>query len=135
MRCLSIPREDEDDPEPLVIKATRILQLFHEAHMRGESLTDKQITRRVRLNRAEHEKVFGVFKEFNLLSTTEDERWALGRNLKAITLWDLYRRLPEGLELERLKRIEDLPRVVDPLLSITQFGSNEMSVSLDTVFT
>jgi membrane protein len=135
VRCLGIPREDEDDPEPLVIKAVRLLQLFHAAHMKGDSVTDKQISRRVRLNRVEHEKVFGVFKEFNLLSQTEDDRWVLGRNLKAITLWDLYRRLPEGLELERLKRIEDLPRVVDPLISITQFGSNEMSVSLDAVFT
>lgn len=134
VRCLSIPREDEHDPEPLMIKATRILQLFHEAHLEGETLTDKQIGRAVQLNRIEHEKVFTVFQEFNLLSQTEDEHWVLGRNLKAITLWDLYQRLPDGMELERLKRVQDLPQVVNPLIAITQFGSNEMSVSLDVVF-
>ncbi len=135
VRCLAIPRDDEHDPEPLVIKATRVLQLFYDAHLDGDTITDKQIGRTVNLNRIEHAKVFSVFQEFNLLSQTEDEHWILGRNLKAITLWDLYQRLPDGLDLERLKRIEDLPRVVEPLISITQFGSNEMSVSMDSVFT
>ena len=117
-----------------MIKATRILQLFHDAHVAGDTVTDKEIIRAVQLNRLEHEKVFSVFQEFNLLSQTEDERWILGRNLKAITLWDLYQRLPDGLELERLKRIDDLPQVVGPLVAITQFGSNEMTVSLDVIF-
>jgi membrane protein len=135
VRCLAIPRDDEQDPEPLLIKATRVLRLLHDAHQEGQTISDKQIGRAVNLNRFEHAKVFTVFKEFNLLSQTEDEHWILGRNLKAITLWDLYQRLPDGLDLVRLKRIEDLPRVVEPLISITQFGSNEMSVSLDSVFT
>lgn len=134
VRCLSIPQENEDDPEPLMIKATRVLQLFHEAHLAGDTITDKQINRAVHLNRLEHEKVFTVFQEFNLLSQTEDEHWMLGRNLKAITLWDLYQRLPDGLDLDRLKRVQDLPQVVNPLIAITQFGSNEMTVSLDVVF-
>ena len=78
--------------------------------------------------------VFSVFAGFNLLAQTEDEQWVLGRNLKSITLWDLYQQLPDGMELKRLKEIDDLPGVVDPLISITQFGSNEMSVSLETIF-
>ena len=65
---------------------------------------------------------------------TEDEYWMLGRSLKSVSLWDLYQQFPDGLEMARLVEIKDLPRVVEPLISITQFGSNEMSVSLDTVF-
>ncbi len=134
VRCIGLPRDDEIDPEPLMIRATRVLLLFHEAHLAGETLTDERINRTVKLNRAEHERVFSVFQAFNLLSQTEDERWILGRNLKTITLWDLYQHLPDGLDLARLESIEDLPQVVGPLIAIAQFGSNEMSVSLDVVF-
>jgi len=134
VRSLSLPRDDELQPEPLMIKATRILRLFHAAHMQGHSVTDKEIHQLVHLNRAEHERVFAVFQDYKLLTQTEDEHWILGRNLKAVTLWDLYQHLPDGLELERLRQIKDLPQVVEPLIAITQFGSNEMSVSLDVVF-
>ena len=133
VRCLSLPRDDEADAEPLVIKTTRVLKIFHAAHLRGETVSDKEINAVVTLNRAEHNKMFEVFQEFKLLNQTEDERWILGRSLKAVTLWDLYQRLPDGLSLARLKTISDLPQVVEPLISITQFGSNEMSVTMDSV--
>lgn len=135
VRSLALPREDQESAEPLLIKTARVLQLFHQAHLAGEVVTDKQINNLVTLNRVEHERMFDVLKTYKLLNQTEDEHWVLGRSLKSITLWDLYQHLPDGLELERLKRIQDMPRVVDPLLAITQFGSNEMSVSLDSVFT
>lgn len=96
-------------------------------------VSDKEINAVVTLNQAEHNKMFEIFQEFKLLSQTEDEHWILGRNLKAVTLWDLYQRLPDGLSLARLKTISDLPQVVEPLISITQFGSNEMSVTMDSV--
>jgi len=117
-----------------MIKAARILRMFHDAHMDGRSITDRDISLMVALNQAEHDRVFGVFQQLNLLNQTEDERWILGRSLKAVTLWDLYQLLPEGLELNRLQEIKDLPQVVEPLISITQFGSNEMSVRLERVF-
>ncbi len=134
VRSLSLARDDDPDREPLMIKATRVLRLLHDAHMEGESVTDKEINSAVSLNQMEHDRVFSVFNELKLLNQTEDERWSLGRNLKGVTLWELYQKLPEGLELERLRRIEDMPGVVGPLVAITQFGSNEMSVSLDMVF-
>ena len=70
----------------------------------------------------------------NFISQTDDERWLLGRNLKALTLWDLYQQLPEGLNHQRLELVTDMDRVVEPLKSLVQFGSNQMSVSLDSVF-
>lgn len=134
VRSLSLSKGDEDHPEPLMIKAARILRMLHDAHMDGRSITDRDISLMVALNQAEHDRVFGVFQQLNLLNQTEDERWILGRSLKAVTLWDLYQLLPDGLELNRLQEIKDLPQVVEPLISITQFGSNEMSVSLEMVF-
>jgi membrane protein len=135
VRSLSLAQEDESSKEPLMIKAARVLRLLHDAHMDGRAITDREINLTVSLNQEEHDRVFSVFQELKLLGTTDEEHWMLGRSLKAVTLWDLYQRLPEGLELERLKEIKDMPRIVEPLMSITQFGSNEMSVSLDLVFT
>ena len=133
VRSLALTRNDEEDPEPALIKAARILRLLHEAHMDGRSITDAQISEVALLNRDEHDRIFGVFTRLKLLGLTEDERWVLGRNLKGLTLWDLYRALPDGLEPERLSRIQDMPTIVEPLMAITRFGSNEMAVSLDQV--
>jgi len=135
VRSLSLAQEDDASREPLMIKASRVLRLLHDAHLDGRYVTDREINLMVSLNQDEHDRVFGVLQELKLLGQTDEEHWILGRSLKAVTLWDLYQRLPEGLELERLKDIKDMPRIVEPLMSITQFGSNEMSVSLDLVFT
>ena len=134
VRSLSLSREDDTLREPMMIKATRILRILHDAHLQGSAVTDTDIGQQVLLNQVEHDRIFSVFAQLKLLGQTEDERWILGRNLKAITLWDLYQHLPEGLDINTLRNVKDLPTVVEPLIAITQFGSNEMSVSLDVVF-
>ena len=134
VRSLSLSKDDDETREPLVIKTARVIKLLHEAHLSGEVVTDKDIGQTVLLNQSEHDRVFEVLQELKLLGQTEGEHWMLGRNLKSVTLWDLYQRLPEGLDVERLRNIKDMPAIVDPLMAITQFGSNEMSVSLDRVF-
>ena len=63
-----------------------------------------------------------------------DETWILGRSLKSLTLWDLYQRLPDGLDGPRLDAVEGMDNVVEPLKALVQFGSNQMAVSLETVF-
>ena len=134
VRSLSLSRDGDEGREPLLIKAARVLRLLYQAHLEGGSVTDREIQLTVTLDQQDHDRVFQVFQDFKLLNQTEDERWILGRSLKSITLWDLYQRLPDGLSLARLQEVKDLPGVVEPLISITQFGSNEMSVSLDRVF-
>jgi membrane protein len=135
VRTLSMKREaEEESPEPLLVKCSRILQLLYDAHMDGRTISDMEISSQVKLSRSEHEKVFGALQELKILNQTEDERWLLGRNLKALTLWDLYQRLPDGLDHQQLELVTDMDNVVGPLKSLVQFGSNQMSVSLDAVF-
>ena len=132
VRTLSLRREfDDDSPEPLIVKCARILALLHDAHMQGRAVADDEVQQHVPLSRAEHERIYAVLAELNVLSHTEDERWSLGRNLASMTLWDLYERLPDGLNLERLTNVEDLEGVVQPLRAMIEFGSNEMAVRLD----
>ena len=131
VRCLSLQRDVEPTPEPLVVKAARVLKLLSDAHLEGGSVGDAEIRQEVQLNRAEHERVFDTLRSMKVLQQGEGDRWILSRSLRTLTLWDLYRALPEGVEDAKLSQISDLPGVVEPIKSITQFGSNEMSVSLE----
>jgi len=135
VRTLSMKRDDEVvNAEPLLVKCSRILQLLYDAHMDGRGVSEFDIGQQVRLNRTERDTIFNALQNLKLLSQSEDERWLLGRNLKALTLWDLYQQLPEGLDYRRLDLVKDMDNVVEPLKSLMQFGSNQMSVSLDAVF-
>jgi membrane protein len=132
---LSLVRmEGEGAREPLLVKAVRVLRLLYDAHQDGRTVSEAELSEQVPLERAEKLRLFEVFSEFRLLAHTADEGWALGRSLKALTLWDLYQRLPEGLEESRLEPIGDMADVIEPLRNIARFGSNEMSVSLDSMF-
>ena len=135
VRTLALTRDVEgEDDEPLLVKCSRILQLLYDSHMDGRSISDMELRDEVPLTRIQYEKVFAALQELKLLTQTEDEKWLLGRNLKGLTLWELYQRLPEGVDNERLQGVTDMNHVVEPLRSLVAFGSNQMSVSLDSVF-
>ncbi len=134
VRSLAIAPDYEGNGEPVLIKAARILRLLHRAHQEGRSVSDREIALTVALSQDDHNRVFDVFQRLKVLSQTDDDQWILGRSLRAITLWDLYQQFPQGLDLKHLNEIKDMPGIVEPLISITQFGSNNMSVSLETVF-
>jgi len=136
VHTLSLTRQPEASyGEPLLIKGARVLELLHGAHMQGRDVREEDIGATVRMSGSERARLFQVLGDLRLLRATEEGCWSLGRNLKSLTLWDLYQRLPEGVELSRLEAVHDLDGVVDPLKSLVQFGSNQMSISLDTVFT
>ena len=128
------PDSDAGHAEPLLIKCSRVLKILYAAHLAGEAVTDKEINTQVPMTTQEHERVFGVLQDMRLLTMIEDDRWLLGRSLKSLTLWDLYQELPDGLDRARLDLIEGMENVVGPLKSLVQFGSNQMTMSLDTVF-
>jgi len=86
------------------------------------------------MNSAERQRVFGALQALKVLNQSDEDDWLLGRNLKSLTLWDLYQQLPDGLDRQRLALVTDMDNVVGPLKSLVQFGSNQMSMSLDTVF-
>lgn len=131
VRCMSLRREREPTPEPLIVKAARILRILRDRHAQGEGVTGSELARATSLNTTEHERIYSVLKSMKLIQTGADERWFLGRSLASLSLWDLYRAFPEGIDPERLEGIDDLPGVVEPIRAIFRFGSNEMTVDLD----
>jgi DNA-binding IscR family transcriptional regulator len=123
-----------EHPEPVLVKCSRVLELVLAGHLQGKGVSDKEISSRVRLTTDEHDRVFATLRDLKLLTRDEEDRWLLARSLKTLTLWDLYQRLPDGVDSERLAAVEGMDHVVEPLRALVQFGSNQMSVSLDSVF-
>jgi membrane protein len=135
VRTLALERgETESDGEPLLVKAARVLNLLYQAHMRGEAVTDAEITKAVKLTREERGTVFDVLEHMNLLSHTDQKEYTLGRNLKSVTLWDLYQRLPQGLEPEHIETTDSLSKLCVPLKDFVEFGLDRLSKSLDELF-
>lgn len=133
VRTLSlVPEVREDLDEPVLIKCARILKLLHEAHLSGRGVNESDISDQVQLSRLQFERVMEAMSDLKLLRQSEDQ-WVLGRSLQALTLWDLYRALPEGLNLQSLAKVQDLDALVAPLRSLLEFGSNQMTVSLEAV--
>jgi hypothetical protein len=102
--------------------------------MRGEAVTDAEITKAVKLTREERGTVFDVLEHMNLLSHTDQKEYTLGRNLKSVTLWDLYQRLPQGLEPEHIETTDSLSKLCVPLKDFVEFGLDRLSKSLDELF-
>jgi membrane protein len=134
VRTLGLKPEIQIGPtEPILVKSARILELLYAAHLDGRGVTDAEIEDAVSLHSGEREQILRVLLDLKVLRYA-DETWILGRSLKTLTLWDLYQRLPDGVDMAGLERVRDMGHVVEPLKSLVQFGSNQMSISLDTVF-
>ena len=134
VRTLALsPEWDLEPTEPILVKTARILGLLYHAHLVGEGVTDEEMEVAVPLASGEKERILRVLLELKVLRQV-GETWILGRSLKGLTLWDLYQKMPDGIDLEQLARVRDMDHVVEPLKSLVQFGSNQMSISLDSVF-
>ena len=135
VRTLSLqPESIEEDHEPLLVKCARVIEIMYQAHMEGRSVRDDEISHHTSMTPSQREKIFDLLIEMHLVHQTSDEQWALARNLKGVSLWDLYQWLPEGVTAETLDVVSDMKHVTDPLKSFTQLGSQQLTLSLDEVF-
>jgi len=135
VRTMSLRREPASiADEPMLLKCSRVLEQVVQGHMQGRAVSDEEIAAAVPLHGSDNERVIGALRELKLLARDEEERWVLGRSLKTLTLWDLYQTVPEGLDAEGLDKVKDMDNIVEPLRALLQFGSNQMAVSLDSVF-
>lgn len=135
VRTLSLKPESETvETDPPLISCLRILQLLHRAHMEGSTLTEQDMNEHVVMSVAEREKVFGVLEDMHLLNRTESEALSLGRNLKTVTLWQLYQRLPEHISSAGLAEVSGLAALTEPLARFVGDGEARLSLPLDTLF-
>jgi hypothetical protein len=72
-------------------------------------------------------------QQLKLINLDEDQSWRLGRDLKAVTLWQLVQIFPGHVTQDGLDAISDLPELARALLSLPEFGEAHLSLSLDEV--
>ena len=69
-----------------------------------------------------------------IIGLAEDESLILGRNLRSVSLWSLYQKLPEGMDLEALESVDELPRILPRLKEFVRVGVERLSVSIEDLF-
>jgi membrane protein len=121
------------DGAPLLVQCARVLAFLRAAHVNGRTVTSAELHNAVQLSDDERIAVFAVLSDLRLISYIDNDQVMLGRDLRAVTLLDLYRHLPIGLDAERLANVHDLPRLTQPLLEYARFGAEHLAVDLDSV--
>ena len=134
VRTLSLSQEvAETTPEPVVIKALRVLKILRDAHVDGEQVTEASINRAVPMTREEHEQIVAVLRQQRLLQTTEEDRWVLARSLRDVSLWSLHSHLPGAMVLENFEGVGGLESITERFLACAAFGHEQLDVSIEEV--
>jgi membrane protein len=135
VRTLSLPRDPSGARrEPPLVLCLRLLALLHASHRAGRAVTEAEIGNGVPMRLADRERVMSVLRAMDLVAQTEEGALMLQRDLRQVTLRDLYRRLPEGIDLPTLEAIEGLDRTLAPLKEFTRMGDETLDRPLDGLF-
>ena len=135
---LKPPLEHAAAESPVLVRCLAVLRLLRAAHDEGTPLTVAAIDDAVAFSDAERERVFAVLEEtglavgVNSTGTAEQPRerhWVLGRSLRQVTLWDLCRRLPDGLDA----RFVGDDALTNRLQAFSQHVRVELGVDLEEI--
>ena len=134
VRTLGLERDDvESDGAPMLVQCIRVLAFLRRAHVEGRTITRADLNDAVKLSGIERAEVLSVLAEFKLLSNGDGNVVLLGRDLRGISLHEIYRRLPFGVEPERLANVHDLPRLIAPLADHARHGDQHLAMDLDSI--
>ena len=132
VRTLSLPAEHvAPSGQPRVLQCARVLAMLNEAHMEGAPVNPDTLVENAGLRPGDRQDIFEVLEREKLLRRTDDGLLTLGRSLKTVTLWDLYRHLPEALDPAALEPAPGLETVVGRLREFAESGTRQLDVSLD----
>jgi len=135
VRTLSLPRDPADARrEPLLILCLRVLKLLYAAHREGRVVTDAELASGVVMRITDRDRVIQVLSSLDLIVRKDDGGFMLARDLRNVTLLDLYRRLPEDIDVPTLDRVEGLDDAVQRLKSFAGASNETLSVDLDRLY-
>jgi membrane protein len=136
VRTLSLPRDPLDaGHEPLLVLCARVLKHLRDAHQQGRVVDEAALEARVPMRLVDRERVFRVLHAMDLIAHADDGGLMLARDLRGVTLLDLYLRLPEGIDTTSLAGTADMKRLMTPLRAFAEEGAETLNVDLDTVLT
>jgi membrane protein len=128
MDCIDVPSS-----EPAVVKAVRLLRVMRRAHTDGEGVEESVLRSTGHFSASQWHDTISALQQLKLINLDEDQSWRLGRDLKAVTLWQLVQIFPGHVTQDGLGAISDLPELARSLLSLSEFGEAHLSLSLDEV--
>jgi len=133
VRTLGMPRDTElGGGAPTLVQCVRILAFLQRAHREGRSVTRRDLNDAVKLSGVERARVFAALAALGLLSDAGNHV-LLARDLRGVTLFDLYRLLPYGIDADALAGVRDLPRLVAPLVDYARYGATHLMVDIDRI--
>jgi membrane protein len=132
VRTLGIPRRDSalTDGAPALVQCVRVLVFLARAHRDGRPVSRRDLNDAVKLSGAERDDVFAALADLGLLSESGNNL-LLARDLRGVTLFDLYKRLPYGIDSDALTRVRDLPQLVGPLADYLRYGDEHLRIDVD----
>ena len=119
--------------QPPLVTAVKVLRVLHQAHLRGEGVTEKTMDGILIASQAEGSRVKATLRGLNAMKQDDRGEWILGRELGGLSLIDLASSLSDGFDRSQLEFMQELPALAEVVrLSL---DSNEMlfSLSLDQV--
>ncbi|HAH80997.1 MAG TPA: hypothetical protein DCL88_07185 [Gammaproteobacteria bacterium] len=133
VRSLSLHGSVARLDEPLLIKAMRVLQAVAEGHGLGEPITESEVSSRVSMDAHQRQRIFQALGELRLIGIDVRGQWILGRDLQAVSLWQLYQLLPDELTEAKLAEVMGFPRLIELLAAVRHSNVEHLSVSLEEV--
>ncbi len=112
--------------------ALRILRRLHAAHRIGQPVSHVELLRMgTRVNRQRWDEVMTVLKSSGFLAELDDGMFVLGRDLRHVSLLQLYLLLPVDAHTATMS---DLPMVERRLRALMEDAAACLNVSLEDVF-
>lgn len=135
VRTLGLPMVTRQTlSEPALVTCVRTLEHLYRAQMRGESVRDDELSNVIGHNIDRRDRVFEVLTSLNLIAQTDDERWMLKRNLRSLSLWELYERMPEGVNAATLEEVPATGPLGERLAVFVSHGADDLALTLDELF-
>ena len=136
VRTLSLPAQGATTRrEPRVLQCARVLAMLNAAHRDGAPVSTDAVIEHAGLSAEDRQDIFDVLEREKFVQQTDKGLLTLGRSLATVTLWDLYRQLPEALDPGSLEAASGIDAVVERLRAFAELGARELDVSLDGVLT
>ena len=133
VRSLSLHGAVVRADEPLLIKAMRVLQMVGEAHRLGRPINESKVFSWINSDVYQRQRIFRALGELRLIGIGVHSEWILGRDLQAVSVWQLYQLLPDDLTEAKLAAVKEFPRLIEMLNVARRSNAEQLSASLKEV--
>jgi hypothetical protein len=81
----------------------------------------------------QRQRILRALRELRLIGIDGRGQWMLGRDLQAVSLWQLYQLLPDDLTEAKLAVVMDFPHLIELLAAARRSNVEHLSASLAEV--